>query len=137
MKALVFTDIRQMTYQDAPDPKATDDEVVVRVKAAGFCGSELESFIGHSRRRQPPLIMGHEFSGEIADAGNNVSGLPIGQRVAVNPLISCGQCIYCERGMTNACPARKLHSLHLQKISLFLCNPSKHYRANKNLQNQY
>ena len=113
MKALVFTDIREMTYREVPDPQLESDEVLIRVRAAGFCGSELESFVGKSRRRKPPLIMGHEFSGEIAAAGNDVSDVSIGQRVAVNPLISCGNCEYCRRGLTNACPNRLLHSLHL------------------------
>ena len=113
MKALVFTDIREMTYRDVPDPQLESDEVLIRVRAAGFCGSELESFVGKSRRRKPPLIMGHEFSGEIAAAGDDVTDVSIGQRAAVNPLIPCGNCHYCGRGLTNACPNRLLHSLHL------------------------
>ena len=113
MKALVFTDIREMTYQDVSDPQFRPDEVLISVKAAGFCGSELESFIGNSQRRQPPLIMGHEFSGEIAAVGSEATDLPIGLRVTANPLIACLHCRYCERGLTNACPNRLLHSLHL------------------------
>jgi threonine dehydrogenase-like Zn-dependent dehydrogenase len=113
MKALVFTDIRQMTYKDVHDPEVGHDEVLIDVKAVGFCGSELESFVGHSRRRRPPLIMGHEFSGVIADVGKDVTGLSIGQRVVANPLISCGYCKYCQRGLTNACPNRLLHSSQL------------------------
>ena len=113
MKALVFTDIREMTYRDVPDPQLESDEILIRVRAAGFCGSELESFVGKSRRRKPPLIMGHEFSGEIAAAGDDVTDVSIGQRAAVNPLIPCGNCHYCGRGLTNACPNRLLHSLHL------------------------
>ena len=113
MKALVFTDIRQMTYKDVPDPEVGDDEVLIAVKAVGFCGSELESFVGHSRRRRPPLIMGHEFSGTVAHLGKRVTDLSIGQRVVANPLIACGYCRYCQRGLTNACPNRLLHSSQL------------------------
>ena len=113
MKALVFTGIREMTYQDVPEPVLNPDDVLIKVHAAGFCGSELESFVGKSQRRKPSLIMGHEFSGEIADVGDEVTDLSIGQPVTANPLIPCGECQYCVRGMTNACPNRLLHSLQL------------------------
>ena len=113
MKALVFTDIREMTYQDVPDPELQPDEVLISVNAVGFCGSELESFVGHSTRRRPPLIMGHEFSGVIADIGRDVTDISTGTRVAGNPLIPCGCCQYCQRGLTNACPNRLLHSSQL------------------------
>ena len=69
MKALVWEAARTMTLRDEPEPTAAADEIVVRVGHAGICGSELSGYLGHNALRVPPLIMGHEFAGEIVDVG--------------------------------------------------------------------
>src|SRR5688572_20020667 len=81
MKALVYTAPHRLEQQVHPDPSPKADEVVVRVRAAGVCGSDLLGFLGKSKKRIPPLILGHEIGGEVAAVGSAVADLRKGQRV--------------------------------------------------------
>ncbi len=103
MRALVYSAPLTLELQDVPEPKPGPGEVVVEVAAAGICGSELEGFRSQSPFRVPPLIMGHEFAGRLTD-----DGAP----VAVNPLIACGACDLCLRGLRNVCRHRALMGIH-------------------------
>lgn len=95
--------------RDVPEPnKAGPDQVLIEVKAAGVCGSDI-----HMWREQQswavklPLVLGHEFCGVVADVGSNVNGFQTGQRVACETAASvCGQCVYCLSGNYNLCPNR-------------------------------
>ncbi len=108
MKALVYTAPNQVEIQDAPKPRPGRGEVLVKVDMAGICGSDLDGFLGLSRKRKPPLIMGHEFIGEVSELGEGVSGWTAGQQVIVQPLISCGACDLCQTGFSNVCEKREL-----------------------------
>lgn len=92
MQALVWEGPRQMNLRETPMPQPAADEVLIRVVYSGICGSELGGYLGHNSLRKPPLIMGHEFAGEIVALGDGAAtvkpGLAVGQRVTVNPLIS-------------------------------------------------
>lgn len=101
MRALVFTAPNEMNVLDVDDATASDGDVVLRVEAVGVCGSELHGISG-AGWRQPPLVMGHEVVGTDPD----------GQRVAVNPLVSCGRCDSCVRGAGNLCRSRQLLGVH-------------------------
>lgn len=102
MRALVYTAPDCVEYREVPDPHPQPDQALVRVEATGICGSDLAGYHGKSTRRRPPLILGHEVVGRVANAITG-SGLPIGQRVVVNPLQSCGFCYGCLRGRENQC----------------------------------
>ncbi len=106
MQALMYLGTREMEMQEVAEPGATPGHVVLKVGAASICGSDLHGFLGKSAKRVPPLIMGHEFTGEIVDRGRGVDELSIGQRVTVNPILSCGLCEECRRGRTSICPHR-------------------------------
>jgi threonine dehydrogenase-like Zn-dependent dehydrogenase len=100
VKALVFTAPGQVELLDVPEPDPAPGEVVVEVRAAGICGSELHG----ARRpgfRQPPLIMGHEFAG--------IAG---GEAVVVNPILSCGRCPECRRELRHVCREREIIGVH-------------------------
>lgn len=112
MKALVYAAPNQMEVQDMPEPVPGADEVLIQVAAAAVCGSDVHGFQGRSRIRVPPMVMGHEFTGRVRSLGAEVQGLSIGQRVVIQPLLSCGQCVYCRNGHTNACPQRRLIGAH-------------------------
>ncbi len=112
MKALVYEGPRLMVMRDEPTPTIGQDEVLIRVKRAGICGSELGGYLGHNSLRKPPLIMGHEFSGVIEQVGSNVQGLEAGERVTANPLITCGTCRYCRNGQAQICTNRSLLGAH-------------------------
>src|ERR1700675_1869540 len=79
--------------QDVVRPEAVDGENEIAVMAAGICGSDISGFLGHSRRRIPPMVLGHELVGRRLD----------GMRVVVNPLINCGRCTACLSGAQNLC----------------------------------
>lgn len=112
MKALVYEGPRMMNVRDVPLPALQPDEVLVRVSHAGICGSELGGYLGHNSLRKPPLIMGHEFAGTIAEVGEQVSALAAGDRVTANPLVTCGECRYCLNGASQLCGARRLLGAH-------------------------
>ncbi|MBS7614486.1 galactitol-1-phosphate 5-dehydrogenase [Candidatus Bathyarchaeota archaeon] len=112
MKAAVWYGGKDIRIEDVPKPKIKDDEVLVRVRAVGICGSELHAFEGVSQRRTPPLVMGHEFSGEIVELGKNVNNLNIGEKVTVDPIKRCGTCTPCVRGQGSVCRNVKLLGLH-------------------------
>lgn len=117
MKSLVWEAPRVMTLRDAPVPTLADAEVLIQVAFAGICGSELGGYLGHNALRVPPLVMGHEFSGTLAQVPDAVRAqfpaLHPGQAVTVNPLWYDGTCAYCQKGMTQLCVARKLLGAHL------------------------
>lgn len=111
MKGLVYTAPWRLELQDLPQPEVRPNDCLVRVRAAGVCGSDLDGFLGRSKRRVPPLVLGHEFSGEIAQKGSAITDLRVGDRVAVYPLLTCGKCIYCRSKRHQICPHRKVYGL--------------------------
>ena len=83
-------------------PEVGPGDVLVKVEAAGICGSDMHAFHGRDPRRVPPLILGHELAGRV------VEGPGAGRRVTVNPLITCGQCEFCRQGRDNLCANRTM-----------------------------
>lgn len=108
MKALVLQQYKRFAYQDVPEPKPGPDEVLVAVKACGICGSDVHGMDGSTGRRRPPIIMGHEASGEIAATGNAVKDWKPQDRVTFDSTIYCGQCEFCRRGEINLCDRRRV-----------------------------
>src|SRR5688500_3770628 len=108
MKALLLTAPSKLEFVDFADPKPADDEVVVRVRACGICGSDIHGWDGSSGRRNPPLIMGHEASGEVVATGPRVSAWHAGDRVTFDSTIYCGACRFCREGQVNLCENRRV-----------------------------
>lgn len=100
MKALVLTGTRQIVERDEPAPVAGQWGSILRVEAAGICGSDMRGYHGTDAMRVPPLIMGHEVAGRVLD------GRLAGRRVIVNPMITCGRCDDCLSGRSNLCQNR-------------------------------
>jgi threonine dehydrogenase-like Zn-dependent dehydrogenase len=105
MRALVYTAPRVVEMQDRPLPQPLAGESAIAVEAAGICGSDVSGFLGHSRRRIAPLVLGHEVVGHLPD----------GRRVVANPLVSCGHCTACLSGAHNLCATWRL--LGMDRIS--------------------
>jgi len=110
MRAVLFdTETLQFTLADVPKPDLPPDEVLLRVETTGICGSDLhlvETGLCGGEKVSKPAILGHEFSGIIEEIGPEVADprLAVGQRVAVEPTISCGECEFCRAGRENICP---------------------------------
>jgi L-iditol 2-dehydrogenase len=108
MKALVLKDYLKLRYEDAPEPKYGASEVLVAVKACGICGSDVHGMDGSTGRRRPPIIMGHEAAGVVAEVGSAVRGWKSGDRVTFDSTIYCGVCEFCRRGEVNLCNQRRV-----------------------------
>jgi len=109
MKALVMTEYKKLEFMDVPKPKITSPtEVLVRIKAAAICGSDVHGFDGSTGRRKPPIIMGHEASGVIEEVGSLVKNFAKGDRVTFDSTIWCGTCSFCQQGKVNLCNNRKV-----------------------------
>ncbi|MGE5296561.1 MAG: zinc-dependent alcohol dehydrogenase [Solirubrobacterales bacterium] len=108
MKALLYTKPYTFEYTDVPDPVVGDDDVLVRVKACGICGSDVAGHTGKTGRRLPPLIMGHEAAGVVERVGRNVSGFAAGDRICFDSTVYCNQCPACKQGLFNRCVKRQV-----------------------------
>jgi L-iditol 2-dehydrogenase len=108
MKALVLKEYRQFAVEDFPVPTLQPQEVLIRVRACGICGSDVHGMDGSSGRRIPPIVMGHEAAGIISEIGSAVTGWGKGDRVTFDSTISCGECWYCRRGEVNLCENRRV-----------------------------
>ncbi|HEX5415857.1 MAG TPA: alcohol dehydrogenase catalytic domain-containing protein, partial [Chloroflexota bacterium] len=114
MRAAIFYGGKEIQVEDRPTPEPGPGEVLVKIRSAGICGSDLHGYRGHSpfeTRAAAPRVgreNGHELAGEVAAIGAGVSGFAIGQRVGIEPehLIGCGNCEYCRRGDSHICPNR-------------------------------
>jgi threonine dehydrogenase-like Zn-dependent dehydrogenase len=108
MKAIVFHGKEDVRYEDVETPSPKNGEVLVRVKAVSICGSDLAGYRGGNTMRVPPLIMGHEFSGEVAALGEGVTTAKVGDKVGVYTNLFCGYCPACKVGLTNVCENRRI-----------------------------
>lgn len=107
MKALVYYGARDIRLVDIDRPTPGTHEVCIRVRAVAICGTDVSGYKGTSKFREAPLVMGHEFSGDVETVGADVISVQVGQRVTVNPNLYCGKCHYCVEKQENLCVARK------------------------------
>src|SRR5450756_378394 len=103
MRAAVVTTPGTIAVQELPDPTPGPGEIVVAPRAVGICGTDLHIIDGEFPPAPYPLVPGHEFAGEVVALGAGVTGLSIGERVAVDPSLFCGHCTYCQRQRGNLC----------------------------------
>ncbi len=108
MKALVLEEYNKLVYRDFPDPVVQPGEVVIKVKACGICGSDVHGMDGSTGRRKPPLIMGHEASGEIVETGKGVDKWKAGDRVTFDSTIYPLNDWYTLKGMYNLSDNRQV-----------------------------
>jgi 2-desacetyl-2-hydroxyethyl bacteriochlorophyllide A dehydrogenase len=108
MKALEWTNVKEMRMKEMPEPVVGPGWVLLRVAFTGICGSELSAYVGQNELRKPPSVMGHEFSGTVMKAASQEDEYLVGKKVTVNPLVTCGKCKFCRRGDRQLCPERKI-----------------------------
>ena len=100
MKAAVLYGVRDLRLENVPKPEISDNEVLIKVNACGICGTDIHIYRGEWKTNTP-IILGHEFSGVIADVGREVKGLNIGDPVVAEPNIPCGSCYFCRMSERN------------------------------------
>lgn len=109
MRAAVLKEYGTFNWEEVNTPKHKEDEVLVKIEYASICGSDQHVFSGDFHPRTPvPFIPGHEFAGRIVEVGSEVNSFKVGDQVAVDPIIWCGECPGCKRGHYPACTSLKL-----------------------------
>ncbi len=105
MKAAVYMGNHVISFNDLPIPQIGDNDILVKVQSCGVCGTDVHIFEGNEGAAQtnPPVILGHEFSGIVDKAGNRVQNVKVGDRVSVDPNNTCGSCYYCRNGRAHFC----------------------------------
>lgn len=102
MNAAVFKNTKIIELQDLAIPVIKPEEVLIKVTASGVCKTDFHIFNGESPSK-PPVVLGHEYCGEIVEVGKKANSFSIGEKVAINPNIHCGYCEYCKAGKINLC----------------------------------
>lgn len=114
MKAIRVIKPLEVVIEEVEQPRIEkNDEVLIKMKAAGICGSDVHIYHGTSPVATYPRVIGHEMVGVIEAVGREVSKVKVGDRVIVNQIVSCGQCYACKRGRGNVCGFLKVRGVHI------------------------
>lgn len=107
MKASRFLGNKTFAVADLPTPHAGPGELVLRNQVCGVCGTDVHIYHGEpgSADVNPPVVLGHEYSGEVVEVGEGVTAFAVGDHVTVDPNIYCGHCAYCQNGKKQLCPS--------------------------------
>lgn len=109
MKAITFQGVEDLAFQDVADAAVLESgDALVRVTAAGICGSDLHPYFGREKGLDPGTVMGHELLGEVAEVGDDVTAFGPGDRVVAPFTTACGACFYCGTGLTARCERGQL-----------------------------
>ena len=103
MKALVFKGVENLVLEEVETPACPEGGLLLKVKACGFCGSDLRTYHFGHKNVTPPWIIGHEVAGEVVEVGKKVKDFRVGDRLAVAPPVYCGKCYFCQRGLYYLC----------------------------------
>lgn len=103
MKAAIWKGIERIDIEDIAIPEPRDNEILVKVKACGICGTDMHIYYGEMTYAKPPVVLGHEFAGTVEEVGNDVKDIRCGDMVSVDPNASCNHCYYCRNDMPNQC----------------------------------
>jgi (R,R)-butanediol dehydrogenase/meso-butanediol dehydrogenase/diacetyl reductase len=110
MRALVYTEPNRLGLQDVPAPERSGGDVLVRPTYVGICGTDLHLWHGEMTAVRPPVVVGHEIVGVVAEDGPG--GFAVGDRVAVEPLLKCGACRACREGFGHVCRRLRVQGVH-------------------------
>ena len=126
MKAIKFTEPWKAECVELDQPVPAKGEALIRVKAAGICGSDIGAFRGTNSLVSYPRVIGHEIAGEIISVPeNNKNGLKPGDRVVVDPYLYCGSCYSCSIGRTNCCNDLRVLGVHIDGgMAEYYCHPA-------------
>ncbi|MBN2026388.1 MAG: alcohol dehydrogenase catalytic domain-containing protein [Actinobacteria bacterium] len=114
MKAAVWHAQRDMRLEDIPEPEVGPEDVKIKVAYAGICHTDVFEYLyGPQTIFNPPLALGHEFSGVVEEVGEAVTGLAKGDPVTGLPYYPCWECIYCQQDLWNLCPSAQAHGMHI------------------------
>lgn len=104
----VMTAPKEIIFREIDIPEVGDDEVLIKIKKIGICGSDIHVYHGTHPFTSYPVTQGHEVSGEVVEVGKNVSKVKAGDRVTIEPQVRCGKCYPCRHGKYNLCEELKV-----------------------------
>ncbi|HHW31702.1 MAG TPA: alcohol dehydrogenase catalytic domain-containing protein [Clostridiaceae bacterium] len=116
MFAVIMKGPFEIQYENVEEPKIQSGGVIVRINASGICGSDMHRYLGEEPIKDTNKICGHELGGEIIEIADDVKGFNIGQKVAVNPTISCGKCYHCQHGLSYLCDNQRWIPAMTEKV---------------------
>ena len=108
MKAAVLEAAKRLVVEEVDEPTPGEHDALIEVRASGVCGSDVHTYLDHHPFRKPPVVLGHEVAGTVIRVGGAVEGVKVGDRVAVEPHIYCGECEFCARGLVNLCRNKRV-----------------------------
>ena len=108
MKPATKTEPAEIVFNDIPIPQISGDQVLVKIKRIGVCGSDIHVYYGEHSGTGYPVTQGHEVSGQVAEIGPDVKNLKVGQKVTIEPQVVCGKCYPCRHGKYNLCEKLKV-----------------------------
>src|SRR5699024_10863763 len=114
MKALVLEGKEKINCRELETPECPSDGLLLKVDSVGCCGSDLRTYSHGHHDVEYPCILGHENAGPIGEVGSEVEGYEVGERIIVNPVLPCGKCWYCEKGLQNLCTDRLTYGHQIQ-----------------------
>ena len=125
MKAIKVIEPFKVEIVDGPKPEIkNDDDVIVCITSGGICGSDIGIYNGTNSLATYPRLIGHEFGGIVTETGKNVTSVKAGDKVAVDPVISCGHCYACRIGRHNVCSTLEVMGVHRDGgFAEFVCAP--------------
>jgi len=103
MKAAVYYGIEDIRIEDIPHPECPPEGVIVKIKYAGICGTDVRNYYQGTHKLKPPMVTGHEASGKVVQIGERHNIQKVGDLLAINPIIYCGKCHYCKNKMSSLC----------------------------------
>ncbi len=106
MQAVVYEGAQRVSLKEVPKPGLKDDAIILRVTRCAICGTDLKAITHGIASINPPVILGHEIAGQVAEVGRRVEGYQVGDRISLAPSLPCGQCAMCGRGLFNLCDHR-------------------------------
>jgi 2-desacetyl-2-hydroxyethyl bacteriochlorophyllide A dehydrogenase len=112
MRAIMYQGKGKLELQEIPQPTIKPNEVLLKVKAVGICGTDLHIYNGGTDV-PPGTVIGHEFSGEVVAVGADVTNVQVGDRAVAEHVVTCGECFYCKRGTPNLCNKRQVLGMDL------------------------
>ncbi|MGH9536505.1 MAG: alcohol dehydrogenase catalytic domain-containing protein, partial [Terriglobales bacterium] len=113
MRQIVLSNPGEFVKRDVSVPTFSPGEGLVRIRKVGVCGSDFHAFTGSHPIYTYPRVLGHELAGEVVEVGANDFDIRIGDRCAIEPYISCGQCQPCQAGRTNCCEKLRVIGIHV------------------------
>ncbi|EGU57656.1 hypothetical protein VINI7043_07580 [Vibrio nigripulchritudo ATCC 27043] len=112
MKTLICNAPHDMEYIERDKPTYQPNEALIKLKAAGICGTDIHAYTGNQPFFSYPRVLGHELCGVVEECGESCSDIRIGDRVSVIPCVACGDCVACAEGKTNCCENVSLYGVH-------------------------